>query len=255
MACRAHVVACMPCQAHVLERHCSQTNYHKSCQAQIGWFFKQLLGALSSPCRGMSSPCQGMSNPSCGMPFAHICGISSHILACLVKPMSWGAMSRHVEPVSRHVEPVSRHVEPVSRHVKPLLWHAFCPYCGISSHILACLVKPMSWGALSSPCRGMPFQAHVVWLACLVPMSWHALSSILASVLSISWHATSGPFHGMPCVARWHALSCFQRFPGDKHKSCHVLPSPVPSTCRDMPCHVSSDCPVTSTSRAMPCLA
>jgi hypothetical protein len=81
----------------------------------------------------------------------------------------------------------------------------------------------MSWHALSRPCRDMPCRAHVV--ACY-------------------------PFHGMPCVARRHALSCF---PGDKHKSCHVLPSPVTSTCRAMPCHVSSDCSVTSTSRAMAC--
>ena len=44
MACRAHVVACMPCQAHALMTHCGQTTYHKSCQAPMAWFFKRLLG-------------------------------------------------------------------------------------------------------------------------------------------------------------------------------------------------------------------
>ena len=79
--------------------------------------------------------------------------------------------------------------------------------------------------------------------------------------------------------------SFFQRLPGGKHKSCHGMASTASSIffyasfkkpllwpscyfsslvpisrhalrpCRGMPCHVSSDCPVTSTSRAMSCLA
>ena len=80
--------------------------------------------------------------------------------------------------------------------------------------------------------------AHIA--ACLTPMSWHALSCFQR--LSGEMHKLC---HAMSCLARCHALSCFQRLPGDKHKSCHVLPSPVTSTCRVMPCHVSSDCPPT----------
>ena len=151
----------------------------------------------------------------------------AHVVGCLVKPMS-----RHVEPMSRHVEPVSRHVEPVSRHVKPLLWHAFCPYCGISIHILACLVKPMSWGALSSPCRGMSWQGmaspassilfyasfkkHLSWplhfmfvhaLAFFMPCAWHRArqdmpcrADVVACLVPMSWHVK--PCSCMPCQAK-----------------------------------------------------
>ena len=33
----------------------------------------------------------------------------------------------------------------------------------------------------------------------------------------------------MSCLARCHALSCLQRLPGDKHKSCHAMASPASS--------------------------
>ena len=130
-------------------------------------------------------------------------------------------------------------------------WHALCQYLGMSSLVVACLVKPMSGqfstdGTLLSPRRVI--------------------------------------FQGM---ARSQAPvgSFFQRLPGDKRKSCRGMASTASSIffyasfkkpllwpscyfsslvpisrhalrpCRGMPCHVSSDCPVTCTSCAMPCLA
>ena len=133
--------------------------------------------------------------------------MSSRIVAFLVKPMSWDAMSRACRARVKACL-----VKPMSCHVKPLLWHALCPCFGMSSRIVACLVKPMSWDALSSPCRGMsrtcrgmPCQAHVLERHCsqiyhhkscqapigwflhrwhVKPMSWHA-----CLVKPISWHA------------------------------------------------------------------
>src|SRR5450432_2134295 len=63
-------------------------------------------------------------------------------------------------------------------------------------------------------------------------MSWHALSRPCRDMPCRAHVVACYPFHGMPCVARWQA---------------HAVP------CRAMPCHVSSDCSVTSTSRAMAC--
>ena len=86
-------------------------------------------------------------------------------------------------------------------------------------------------------------------------MPWHGLYSLIHFLLCIFQEAfvVAVVLFFQPCAhiaacltpMSWHALSCFQRLPGDKHKSCHVLPSPVTSTCRVMPCHVSSDCPPT----------
>jgi hypothetical protein len=77
---------------------------------------------------------------------------------------------------------------------------------------------------------------------------WHGLYSLIHFLLCIFQEAfvVAVVLFLQPCAhiaacltpMSWHALSCFQRLPGDKHKSCHVLPSPVTSTCRDMLCHV-----------------
>jgi hypothetical protein len=64
----------------------------------------------------------------------------------------------------------------------------------------------------------MPCHAHVV--TCLSepmsrlvePMSWHACLVKPVLVFQAVW---------------LHALSCFQRLPGDKHKSCHAMASPA----------------------------
>jgi hypothetical protein len=136
----------------------------------------------------------------------------------------------------------------------PMLWHVK-PYGG-----MPCLVKPMSWHALSSPCRGMSSpcrgmacQAHAVAcqalvVACLVPMIWHVkpyrsmpcqahVVTCLVEPMSspcCGMHALSNQCRGMHCAnflacqAVWlHALSCFLRLPGDKHKSCHGMASPA----------------------------
>jgi hypothetical protein len=140
----------------------------------------------------------------------------------------------------------------------------------MSSRIVACLVKPMSWHALSSPCRDMPCRAnveacraHVVAcmpcqtnvVACIVPISWHVkpcgcmpcqahVVACLVKAMSSQCRGTSSPCRGMhalsnpcrgmhcdnvlACQAVWlHALSCFLRLPGDKHKSCHGMASPA----------------------------
>jgi len=134
MACQAHAVACIPCQAHVLERHYSQTNYHKSFQAPIGWFIKRLLGAFVKAVSRHVKPLLWHALCPCF-------GMSSRIVACLVKPMSWDALSRHVEPVSRHA--LSSRCRAMSSRC-----------CGMPcAHVLAC--QAVSWHPLSSPCPGM----------------------------------------------------------------------------------------------------
>ena len=60
------------------------------------------------------------------------------------------------------------------------------------------------------------------------PFSWPSCYFSRDCLVPMSWHAFLGPFRGMPC---------------------HVS-SDCPVT-KHMPCHVSSDCPATSTSRAM----
>jgi hypothetical protein len=150
MACQDHVVACIPCQAHVLERHYSQTNYHKSFQAPIGWFIKRLLGAFVKAVsrhvepvsrHALSSTCHGMSSRCCGMPCAHV-------LAC--QAVSWRALSSQCRGM-----PCQAHVEPVSRHALSSRCRAMSSRCcGMPcAHVLAC--QAVSWRALSSQCPGM----------------------------------------------------------------------------------------------------
>jgi len=143
MACQAHAVACIPCQAHVLERHYSQTNYHKSFQAPIGWFIKRLLGAFVKAVsrHALSSTCHGMSSRCCGMPCAHV-------LAC--QAVSWRALSSQCRGM-----PCQAHVEPVSRHALSSRCRAMSSRCcGMPcAHVLAC--QAVSWHPLSSPCPGM----------------------------------------------------------------------------------------------------
>ena len=192
MACQAHAVACIPCQAHVLERHYSQTNYHKSFQAPIGWFIKRLLGAFVKAVsrHALSSTCHGMSSRCCGMPCAHV-------LAC--QAVSWRALSSQCRGM-----PCQAHVEPVSRHALSSRCRAMSSRCcGMPcAHVLAC--QAVSWRALSSQCRGMPCQAHVE------PVSRHALSS--------RCRAMSSRCCGMPCA---HVLAC-------QAVSWHPLSSPCP---------------------------
>jgi hypothetical protein len=171
MACRAHVVAFMPCQAHVLMRHCSQTTHHKYCQAPMECFFKRLLGrnhpsggffidGMSSPCRGRHALCQCL-------------GMLSRVVACFVKTKSWHALSSPCRGMPCQAHVVTCLVEACRAHV------VACMPC--QAHVVACLV-PMSWHV--KPCRCMPCQDKVV--VCLVkPMSLHALSS---------------PCRGMPCA-------------------------------------------------------
>jgi hypothetical protein len=170
MACQDHAVACIPCQAHVLERHYSQTNYHKSFQAPIGWFIKRLLGALSRPCRGMSSPCRGMPCQ------AHAVACQALVVACLV-PMFWHVKPYRGIPCQAHV--VGCHVEGMSSPCQGMPCQAHVVAC--QALVVACLV-PMFWHV--KPYRGMPCQAHVV--GCLVkPVSRH--------VENVSRHALSSP--------------------------------------------------------------
>ena len=134
-ACQAHVVACMPCQAHAFMMHSSITTYQKHCQAPMGCFFKRLLGANHPSggflTDGMSSPCQGMSSPCCSMPFAHI-------VACLA--ISWDALSRPCRdmPCQAYVGACRARVEACRAQVVP--WH------GLSSliHFLLCIFQGMS---------------------------------------------------------------------------------------------------------------
>jgi hypothetical protein len=107
------------------------------------------------------------------------------------------------------------------------------------AHVVTCLVEACRAHVVAC----MPCQAHVV--TCLVPMSWHVKPCrcmpcqdkvVVCLVKPMSLHALSSPCRGMlrrrcmrcqahPC----HALSCFQRLPGDKHTSCHGMASPASS--------------------------
>ena len=142
-ACRAHVVACMPCRTQVV-----------ACIVPMSWHV--------NPCGCM--PC----HVSCD------CSVTSTSRAMAwplqPHPFSFMHLSRSLCR-GRHV---------IFRAI------ALCPYRGMPfANVVACLFKH---GGIS-PCL-------------FKPMSWHALSGILPSVLSISWHGLSSPFHDMPCVAR-----------------------------------------------------
>jgi hypothetical protein len=169
------------------------------------------------PCQAHVEPCRGMACQ------AHAVACQALVVACLV-PMIWHVKPYRSMPCQAHVVAclvkalvVTCLVEPMSRHVEPMLWHA-------------CLVKPMSWHAL---CQFLGMSSRVV--ACLVkPMSWRALSRpCRANVEARRAHVVAC----MPCQT--HVVACIVTM------SWHVKP------CGCMPCHVSCDCPVTSTSRAM----
>jgi hypothetical protein len=136
MACRAHVVACMPCQAHAFCPCCGMSSHILACFVNpMSWDalsspcrgMSSPCRGMSSPCQGMSSPCQGMSSPCCSMPFAHI-------VACLA--ISWHVLSIPCRgmPCQAHVEACRAHVEACRARVKacqalvvacllPILWH------------------------------------------------------------------------------------------------------------------------------------
>jgi hypothetical protein len=85
----------------------------------------------------------------------------------------------------------------------------------MSSHILACFVNPMSWDALSSPCRGMSSPCRGMSSPCRGMSSpCQGMSSPCCSMpfthivacLAISWHVLSIPCRGMPCQA--HVEAC-----------------------------------------------
>jgi hypothetical protein len=98
--------------------------------------------------------------------------------------------------------------------VKPMSWHAFWQCLGMLSRVVACLVKPKSWHALSCPCRDMPLRANVETCR----------ANVVSCLVAMSWHVKP-----CGCTMSWYFKPC----------GC-------------MPCHASSGCPVTSTSRAMP---
>jgi len=157
MASRAHVVACMPCQAHALMSHCGQTTYHKSCQAPMGWFFKRLLGRntrrvvfLPMACRAhvvACMPCQAYALMS------H-CGHTTYHKSCQA-PIGWffkrllGGRPRrmvflpmacraHVVACMPCLAHAVAFLLPMSRHGKP------CGCMPCQAKVVACLVKPMS---------------------------------------------------------------------------------------------------------------
>ena len=160
------------------------------------------LHALSCPCCDM--PCRA-NVEACRAHVVACMPCRTHVVACIV-PMSW-----HVKPCGCMPCHVSCDC-PVTSTSRAMAWplqpHPFS-FMHLSRSL--CRGRHVIFRAIAlCPYRGMPF-AHVV--ACLFkhggispclfkPMSWHALSGILPSVLSISWHGLSSPFHDMPCVAR-----------------------------------------------------
>ena len=158
MACQAHAVACIPCQAHVLERHYSQTNYHKSFQAPIGWFIKRLLGAFVKAVsrHALSSTCHGMSSRCCGMPCAHV-------LAC--QAVSWRALSSQCRGMPCRGMSSPCQGMPCQADVVPC-----------QAVVVACLV-PTFWHV--KPYRGIPCQAHV--LACM-PCQAHLVACAASTI-------------------------------------------------------------------------
>jgi len=165
----------------------------------------------------------------------------AHVVTCLSEPMS-----RLVEPMSWHaclVKPVlvfqavwlhalscfqrlpgDKHkschamASPASSIFLCIFQESFVVAFAFYVPCYACRrghAKP-SENALSSPYRGISC-ARVV--ACLVPLSWHALSRACQASrlpLSMARHALSGPCYAMPCDVS-------NGLPGDKHKSCHSM--------------------------------
>jgi hypothetical protein len=104
--------------------------------------------------------------------------------------------------------------------------------------LMACQARVLACQArvLACQARVVACQARVV--ACIVPITWHPLSSIVACIVPITWHPLSSI---VACLVKRMSWLAF-------------------CPCRGMPCQaqvlaIAPKCPVTSTSRAMSCLA
>jgi len=194
----------MACQAHAVACQALVV----ACLVPMLWHVKPYGGmpCLVKPMswHALSSPCRGMSSPCRGMACqAHAVACQALVVACLV-PMIWHVKPYRSMPCQAHV--VTCLVEPMSSPCCGM--HALSNQCrGMHcANFLAC--QAVWLHALSSPCRGVPCQGHVE------PMSSPCRGMHCDNVLA--------------CQAVWlHALSCFLRLPGDKHKSCHGMASPA----------------------------